>query len=288
MLESRQLHPGAGHIDRGYAASRGHAAVLDHVPLGGACGIVALRRALRACNRRCRGGGLHRRRHQPRRLVSTESRQLQRIRARRRAALRIRGRTPASRSDLVLHAHLCATRKTSAKSASHNATTPALSARLFKKKLSLEEYLNARLIADPIRLFDCVMPAVPKASWSWRRERKRSAAVRTCALDLREAQCVPDDPIQMRGGWCWSASICTGRRRRARRHRLRATTTIIRSCRSFSSRTSASVRRRSAEFIRRNSFTVDGVFRSTHAEAAFGRTAGCAAGFLVSSRPSAN
>src|SRR6202044_698828 len=29
---------------------------------------------------------------------------------------------------------------------------------LFKKKLTLEEYLGARLIADPIRLFDCVMP----------------------------------------------------------------------------------------------------------------------------------
>ena len=29
---------------------------------------------------------------------------------------------------------------------------------LFKKKLTLEEYLNARPIADPLRLFDCVMP----------------------------------------------------------------------------------------------------------------------------------
>jgi acetyl-CoA acetyltransferase len=29
---------------------------------------------------------------------------------------------------------------------------------LFKKRLTLEEYLNARPIADPIRLFDCVMP----------------------------------------------------------------------------------------------------------------------------------
>ncbi len=30
---------------------------------------------------------------------------------------------------------------------------------LFKKPLSLDEYLNARLIADPLRLFDCPMPA---------------------------------------------------------------------------------------------------------------------------------
>lgn len=30
---------------------------------------------------------------------------------------------------------------------------------LFKKPLSMDEYLNARLIADPLRLFDCPMPA---------------------------------------------------------------------------------------------------------------------------------
>ncbi|WP_219213980.1 thiolase family protein [Variovorax boronicumulans] len=30
---------------------------------------------------------------------------------------------------------------------------------LFKKALTLDEYLNARMIADPIRLFDCPMPA---------------------------------------------------------------------------------------------------------------------------------
>lgn len=29
---------------------------------------------------------------------------------------------------------------------------------LFKKPLTLEEYLNARMIAEPLRLFDCVMP----------------------------------------------------------------------------------------------------------------------------------
>ena len=29
---------------------------------------------------------------------------------------------------------------------------------LFKKKLALDEYMNARSISDPIHLFDCVMP----------------------------------------------------------------------------------------------------------------------------------
>ena len=34
---------------------------------------------------------------------------------------------------------------------------------LFKKPLTMDDYLQARPIADPLRLFDCVMPcAAPK------------------------------------------------------------------------------------------------------------------------------
>ena len=48
-LERRQLYPDAGHGHRFDPASRGHAcAGWIIMPLGGACGIVALRRALRA------------------------------------------------------------------------------------------------------------------------------------------------------------------------------------------------------------------------------------------------
>ncbi len=51
---------------------------LDHIPMGGACGIVALRRAARAVQSGdADGGRLHRRRHQSHQLVSLESRDLQ-------------------------------------------------------------------------------------------------------------------------------------------------------------------------------------------------------------------
>jgi len=39
----------------------------------------------------------------------------------------------------------------------HNGMRNPLS--LFKKELTLDDYLNARLIADPLRLYDCPMPA---------------------------------------------------------------------------------------------------------------------------------
>src|ERR1044071_193651 len=54
---------------------------LDHVPLGGARGVVAPRRAARA---------LPRRRHQPRRFLPPDARELQPVRARRGLSLRRR------------------------------------------------------------------------------------------------------------------------------------------------------------------------------------------------------
>jgi acetyl-CoA acetyltransferase len=75
---------------------------------------------------------------------------------------------------------------------------------LFRRKLSLEEYLNARLIADPIRLFDCVMPCAGADGFLVMR---RATAKK---LDLPHARLLaaierhnayPEDPIQFRGGW---------------------------------------------------------------------------------------
>ncbi|MGE0733503.1 MAG: thiolase family protein [Alphaproteobacteria bacterium] len=75
---------------------------------------------------------------------------------------------------------------------------------LMKKKLTLDEYLNSRLIADPIRLFDCVMPCAGAEGFL--------VLERTVAddLGLRYARLLstmerhnafPDDPVQFRGGW---------------------------------------------------------------------------------------
>jgi acetyl-CoA acetyltransferase len=75
---------------------------------------------------------------------------------------------------------------------------------LFKKKLSLEEYLNARLIADPIRLFDCVMPCAGAEGFLVM-ARRRAEALGLPYVRVRSTcerhNAFPDDPIQMRGGW---------------------------------------------------------------------------------------
>jgi len=63
----------------------------------------------------------------------------------------------------------------------------------------------------------------------------------------------------------------------------------IRSLRSFSSRPRLWSKAEGAEFIRRNSFTVDGSFpiNTCGGQLSVGQ-AGCAAGFLSRPRPSAN
>jgi acetyl-CoA acetyltransferase len=75
---------------------------------------------------------------------------------------------------------------------------------LFRKPLTLDEYLNARLIAEPLRLFDCVMPcAGAEAFLVMSRDRARDLglpyvrALSTC----ERHNAFPEDPIQMRGGW---------------------------------------------------------------------------------------
>jgi acetyl-CoA acetyltransferase len=80
---------------------------------------------------------------------------------------------------------------------------------LFRKPLTLEEYMNARLIAEPLRLFDCVMPCAGAEGFLVMRRH------RACDLGLRYAEVLgtterhnafPDDPIQIRGGWAHGRS----------------------------------------------------------------------------------
>lgn len=75
---------------------------------------------------------------------------------------------------------------------------------LMKKPLTLEEYLGARLIADPIALYDCVMPCAGAEGFlvmtedDARAQGLPHAHVRS-AIERHNA--FPDDPIQIRGGW---------------------------------------------------------------------------------------
>ncbi len=75
---------------------------------------------------------------------------------------------------------------------------------LFKKPLTLEEYLSARLVADPLRLFDCVMPcAGADAFLVMSEERARRLGLPHARLTgaIERHNAFPDDPVQHRGGW---------------------------------------------------------------------------------------
>src|SRR5713101_5069963 len=134
---------------------------LDHIPMGGACGIVALRRAARAVQFgdaevvACVAGDTN----------HTDSFRLNLATFSQfaRDAVYPYGSGGANASFAFLTAHymrtygarpedfgkLCVAQRANALSFPHA---------LMKKPLTLDEYLTARLIADPLRLFDCVMP----------------------------------------------------------------------------------------------------------------------------------
>ncbi len=75
---------------------------------------------------------------------------------------------------------------------------------IFRKPLKLSEYLNARPIAEPLGLFDCVMPcAGADAFLVMRTERARALGLPFVRLlgTIERHNGFPDDPIQFRGGW---------------------------------------------------------------------------------------
>ncbi|MGQ0655081.1 MAG: thiolase family protein [Betaproteobacteria bacterium] len=75
---------------------------------------------------------------------------------------------------------------------------------LFKKPLTLEEYLNARPIADPLHLFDCVMPcAGAEAFLVLSSDKAKSLGLPSARLlgTIERFNAFPEDPVQTRGGW---------------------------------------------------------------------------------------
>ena len=135
---------------------------LDHLPMGGASGVVALRRAARAVQAgdaeivACVAGDTN---HVD--SFRAESRELQPLRARRGLSVRLRRAECELRAaDLVLHARTTASSREDFGKLCVAQRDNALRFpyALFKKPLTLDEYLDARPIADPLRLFDCVMP----------------------------------------------------------------------------------------------------------------------------------
>jgi acetyl-CoA acetyltransferase len=75
---------------------------------------------------------------------------------------------------------------------------------LFKKPLTLDEYMAARPISDPIHLFDCVMPcAGAEAFLVMREERARDLGLPHVLVRgaIERHNAYADDPVMVRGGW---------------------------------------------------------------------------------------
>lgn len=180
---------------------------LDHVPLGGASGVVALRRAARAvqCGDAefviCVAGDTN---HVDsfRNMLTTFSRFAQDAvypygsgGPNAGFALITRHymkRYGATREDF---GRICVAQRTNALSFPHA---------LMKKPLSLGEYLSARAISDPIHLYDCVMPcAGAEAFLVCRQDAARSLHLPAARIlgTIERHNAFPDDPIQFRGGW---------------------------------------------------------------------------------------
>jgi len=75
---------------------------------------------------------------------------------------------------------------------------------LLKKPLGLDEYLAAKPISDPIHLFDCVMPcAGAEAFLVMREEEARAMGLPHVLLRgaIERHNAYSDDPVMVRGGW---------------------------------------------------------------------------------------
>jgi len=180
---------------------------LDDVPLGGASGVVALRRAARAVQAgdadivACVAADTN---HVDsfRKTLSTFSRFAQDAvypygsgGANASFALITRNymnKYGAKREDF---GKVCVAQRDNALSNPHA---------IMKKKLTLDEYMSARPIADPIHLFDCVMPcAGAEAFLVCREDTARSlglSAIRVLST-IERHNAYPEDPVQVRGGW---------------------------------------------------------------------------------------
>lgn len=75
---------------------------------------------------------------------------------------------------------------------------------LFKRPLTMDEYMGARPISDPIHLFDCVMPcAGAEAFLVMREERARELGLKHVLVRgaIERHNAYSDDPVMVRGGW---------------------------------------------------------------------------------------
>jgi acetyl-CoA acetyltransferase len=262
---------------------------LDYVPLGGACGIVALRRALRAVQSgdaevvACIGADTNH--------VDSFRQTLGSFSVFARDAVFPYGSGGPNASFAFLTSYYMrtygATREDFGKiCVAQRDNALGYPNAMFKKKLSLEEYLNARLIADPIRLFDCVMPCAGAEAFlvmTRRRAEELGLPYAIVRSTCERHNAFPDDPIQIRGGWVLDREHLYGA--------AGVEPADIDFVETYDDYPVMSViqmedlgfceKGEGPEFIRRHSFTTDGSFpiNTSGGQLSVGQ-AGCAAGFL--------
>lgn len=262
---------------------------LDYLPIGGACGVVALRRAMRAVEAgdaevvACMGADSNHTDSFRQSLASFS------VFARDAVFPYGSGGPNASFAFLTQFymrtygatredfGRICIAQRDNALGFKHA---------LFSKPLSMKEYLAARVIADPIHLFDCVMPCAGAEGFlvmtRARAEKLRLPYARIRATCERH-NAFPEDPIQMRGGWAQD------------RDRLYGTAGLspgdidfVQTYDDYPVMTAIQIedlgfceKGGAPEFIRRNTFTTEGSFplNTSGGQLSVGQ-AGCAAGFL--------
>ena len=180
---------------------------LDHIPLGGASGVVALRRAARAVQAgdadvvACIAGDTNH--------VDSFRLTLANFSQFARDAVYPYGAGGPNASFAFLTSYYMqkhgATREDFGKlCVAQRANALKFPLALFKKPLSLEQYLGARPIAEPLHLFDCVMPcAGAEAFLVLREERAKSLGMAYARLrgTIERHNAFAADPVQMRAGW---------------------------------------------------------------------------------------
>jgi acetyl-CoA acetyltransferase len=75
---------------------------------------------------------------------------------------------------------------------------------LQRRPLTLEAYLAARAIADPVHLYDCVMPCAGAEAFIVTTAENAAARGLPAAgilATIERHNAYPDDPVQLRGGW---------------------------------------------------------------------------------------
>jgi len=75
---------------------------------------------------------------------------------------------------------------------------------IMKKPLTLQQYLSARPVADPIALYDCVMPVAGSEAFLVMRKdeaQKRQLSFACIDSTIERHNAYPQDSIQLRGGW---------------------------------------------------------------------------------------